>query len=297
MPQWTLWGRTSQKSYKWELCSLPQPQALTANPHQSTPSTLYPSELLWAARASFVPRLSWTWSTKPWVLPDGECSPWELGQRDHECAAASAEGAVTLMATPHIRQMARKPPVSPEKASQPPGFLRVGASPGWAALLQWAQSDAWHLLDLEEVSTATTFPALLNDEQPPLPLPPSFPNSSSEWFPPEQPLLLKCTSTHPNPAGTSGDRSHRLLPALALQEPQTPTEPSHAALSTAQATWQDAFEAKSEMRVLLMPNPVSPSCPRALQYSSTWTGTSRHFSFSGSFLKWSAITKCHSGNL
>lgn len=118
-----------------------QPQALTANPHQSTPSTLYPSVLLWAARASFVPRLSWTWSTKPWVLPDGECSPWELGQRDHECAAASAEGAVTLMATPHIRQMARKPPVSPEKASQPPGFLRVGASPGWAALLQWVQSD------------------------------------------------------------------------------------------------------------------------------------------------------------
>ena len=38
-------------------------------------------------------------------------------------------GTVTLMATPHIRQMARKPPVSPEKDRQPPGFLCVGASP------------------------------------------------------------------------------------------------------------------------------------------------------------------------
>lgn len=50
-------------------------------------------------------------------------------------------GTVTLMATPHMGQMARKPPVSSEQDSQPPGFLCVEASPGSAMVLQWAQSD------------------------------------------------------------------------------------------------------------------------------------------------------------
>lgn len=161
-----LWGRTSQKSYKWLPCSLYSPR-LSLPTHTKTHSAHFipPYFSCELPEPALCCRLRWTMSTKalsvPWwrkqSLGARAAWPWL-------CRQPLQRGTVTLVATPHIRQMARKPPVSPEKDTQPPGFLCVGASPAWSMVLQWVQSDAWHLLDLEEVSTATTFSALLNDE-------------------------------------------------------------------------------------------------------------------------------------
>lgn len=94
---------------------------------------------------------------KHWGLcSDGWNGPGEHTWGDRGCAAHSAQRDADGMAGSLLQAGSQNTSCVPRRLQ---AALCVGASPR-----QQAPSDSWHLPDLEEVSTATTFPALLDDE-------------------------------------------------------------------------------------------------------------------------------------